>query len=138
MGKSKILEITIFGLWLFIAVVLFLRMQTTEVATVPIVNEDKVQKQPYEVKKISVIDGNTFDVMLKDKDITRVFAVIPVKGVTESKKKLIELFNHCENPKILMKQKDKDGKWTVDFTMKYDSKEINLVDWMKSNNLVYE
>ena len=138
MGKSKILEITIFGLWLFIAVVLFLRMQPTEVATVPIVNEDKVQKQPYEVKKISVIDGNTFDVMLKDKDITRVFAVIPVKGVTESKKKLIELFNHCENPKILMKQKDKDGKWTVDFTMKYDSKEINLVDWMKSNNLVYE
>ena len=126
------------GLWLLIAVVLFIRNQNATVISLPpILNENVISSRIYDVKKISVIDGNTFDLLLKDDSVSRILAQLPVKGVGESKKKIVELLNHCEKPKVFLKEKEKDGKWIVDMTVQVDSKEINIVDWLKTNNLIY-
>lgn len=138
MGKSKLIEIVVLGLWLLIAVVLFVRLQPSAqyVPSSPegIINPEK----SYDVKKISIVDGNTFDLILNDNSVSRILAEIPVKTVLEAKKKLIDLFNNCEKPRVVLKKKDSDGKWIVDFYIHINSKEIDLIDWMRSNNLVYQ
>jgi len=137
--KSKIIEVTVLGLWLLIAIVLFLRSKTDQTFVPPYQNNNLVEaEKKYYIKKITVVDSNSFDISLKDSVVSRIYGCLPVKGTSDAKKKLIEVFNHAQNPKVYLKEKDKEGKWIVDIVMDYNEKEINLVDWMKSNNLVYQ
>jgi hypothetical protein len=137
-GKSKLIEIVVLGLWLLIAVVLFIRLQPSTQYVPSSGNTFIPEKKSYDVKKISIVDGNTFDLILNDDSFSRILAEIPVKTVLESRKKLIDLFNNCEKPRVVLKKKDSDGKWVVDFYIHINSKEIDLIDWMRSNNLVYQ
>jgi hypothetical protein len=65
-GKSKLIEIVVLGLWLLIAVVLFIRLQPSTQYVPPSGNTVIPEKKSYDVKKISIIDGNTFDLILNE------------------------------------------------------------------------
>jgi hypothetical protein len=138
-GKSKIIELIVLGLWLMIAIILFLRVQSP---TTYIPSGDKEINLPidksYSVKTITFVDANCYDITLIDNGSSqRIMAEFPINAVIDSKKKLIELFNDGTKPRVVLKEK-KDGKWIIDAFITINGKEICVVEWMKENKLVYQ
>ena len=138
MNKSKIIELTVFGLWLLIALILYLRLRDTT-QFVPQVQEYSIDlsAKSYLVKQITVIDGNTFDLSLRDDLVSRVLGELPLKSTTDARKKVIEVLNKAANPRVVLNKKKDDGKWLIDLTVSLEGKDVDLKDWMKQNNLVY-
>jgi hypothetical protein len=137
--NSKIIELTVLGLWLLIAIVLLLRTKSQDEVINPINNNSIVEaNKNYEIKKITVFDANTFDITLKDDLLKRISACLSVKSSLDSKKKIIELFNHAQNPVVSLKQKNSDGKWLVEIFLDHDGKKVQMTEWLKNNNLVYQ
>ena len=144
MGHRRIIEFVIVGLWLAIAVVLFLHYEedTSEVVPIPdkliapIVAESNVGKQ-FDVQKITVLRGDSFDITMKN-DNTRILGKLSVMATENAKAKVIDLINHSTNPKVVLRNKQPDGHWIIDLLIINDGKKINLVEWLSSNNLVYK
>ena len=95
----------------------------------------------YDVKKITVIDGNTFDLSIRNslsEDLmARILGEIPLKATIDAKKKVIELLNKVENPIVFLDKKLDNGKWIIEISFSLEGKDIQLTSWMKENNLVY-
>ena len=91
----------------------------------------------FDVKKIVVIRGDYFDLTLKEDDI-HFFGKLSVITKEDAKIKVLELLNNTTKPKVVLREKQKNGCWIVDFFVLDKNKEINLVEWLSSNNLVYK
>lgn len=137
MDKRKIIEIVVFSLWFAIAVLLYFRTSTKDLKD----NKTEITQTQIEtkvdVKKITVIDGNTFDLSLNDHNLDRVLAVLPVKATTEAKIKVIDLLNTSSNPKVILKTKTGD-RWLVEIFFNNNGKEHSMSEWLVQNNLVYK
>lgn len=137
--NSKVIELTVLGLWLLIVIVLVLRNKSQDILHNSTNNHIEVETdKKYYIKKVTVIDANTYDLSLKDDIVKRVVACLSVKATSDSKKKIIELLNNSYKPQVLLKQKNADGKWIVDIILNHDDKLINLSEWLIDNNLVYQ
>lgn len=142
LNKSKIIEIVVLGLWLLIALVLILRSKEATQFVPPISDQpSNLIAKKYDIKKITVVDGNTFDLSLRSSSgedgMSRVLGEIPLKATIDARKKVIELLNKAQNPRVILDKKLNDGKWIVEITLSLDGKDINLTTWMKENNLIY-
>lgn len=137
MDKRKIIEIVVFALWFAIAVLLYFRTSTKDLKD----NKTEITQTQIEakvdVKKITVIDGNTFDLSLNDHNLDRVLAVLPVKATTEAKIKVIDLLNTSSSPKVILKTKTGD-RWLVEIFFNNNGKEHSMSEWLVQNNLVYK
>ena len=142
MERRRILEIIIFGLWLMIAVVLVMDQNFDTNATIPIPEELKVDKNlsgnKYNIKRISVLSGDSFDIVLKDQKSTRILGKLNVNATQNAKQEVLELLNHVTNPKVFLESKQVDGKWIVNIYFTQDGKEKTITDWLVSKNLVYQ
>lgn len=137
MWRRRIIECTILGLYLLIVVVLIFKKDHSidhNLPTVPILNLPVQEKQ--EVRRVSVLRGDFFDLTLKDD--SHVLAKLSVNAIDEAKAKVLTLLNHCTNPKIVLREKQSDGHWTIDFFVTENNQEINITEWLISNNLVYK
>lgn len=142
MFKSKIIEIVVLGLWLLIALVLIFRSKESTQFVPPISEQpSSLLSKKYDVKKITVIDGNTFDLSIRNslsEDLmARILGEIPLKATIDAKKKVIELLNKVENPIVFLDKKLDNGKWIIEISFSLEGKDIQLTSWMKENNLVY-
>jgi len=142
MERRRILEIIIFGLWLMIAVVLVMNQNFDTNATIPIPEELKndsgLSGKKYDVKRISVLSGDYFDIVLKDQKSTRILGKLNVNATQNAKQEVLDLFNHVTNPKVVLESKQVDGKWIVNIYFTQDGKEKTITDWLVSKNLIYQ
>lgn len=141
MERSRIIEIVVLGLWLLIVLVLILRSkEPTQFVPNSYEESEKLVSKKYDVRKITVIDGNTFDLSLSDDltgGISRVLGEIPVKAISESKRKVVELLNRVQNPRVKLSKRMGDGRWIIEMTFSLDGKDVEFLSWMKENNLIY-
>jgi hypothetical protein len=140
------MEMVVVGLWLTIAVVLFIHYQksTNKVAPIPdklvapTVPESEKGKR-FDARRVIVLRGDSFDITMKDATDTRILGKLPVMATDNAKEKVVDLLNHSTNPKVVLQEKQPDGRWTIDFFFtNSEGKEVNLVEWLSSNNLVYK
>ena len=146
MDRSRMMEMVVVGLWLTIAVVLFIHYQksTNKVAPIPdklvapTVPESEKGKR-FDARRVIVLRGDSFDITMKDATDTRILGKLPVMATDNAKEKVVDLLNHSTNPKVVLQEKQPDGRWTIDFFFtNSEGKEVNLVEWLSSNNLVYK
>ena len=142
MERRRILEIIIFGLWLMIAVELVMDQNFDTNATIPIPEELKVDKNlsgnKYNIKRIFVLNGDSFDIVLKDQKSTRILGKLTVNATQNAKQEVLELLNHVTTPKVVLESKQIDGKWIVNIYFTQDGKEKTITEWLVSKNLVYQ
>jgi hypothetical protein len=145
MNRKNAIEILILGLWLIIALILFVYYNKSnkfipplpDAFNVPSISDSSKGKK-FDLKRVIVLRGDTFDLTLNDKDDTRILGKLAVVATDEAKKKVYDLLNHSTNPKVLLYEKQSDGRWIVDLTIQNQKEEINLLKWLNSNNLVYK
>lgn len=145
MERRRVIELVIVGLWLAIAIVLFVHSQREINETVPIPDKLVAPTVPesekgklFDVRKVIVLRGDSFDLTMRDEGSTRILGKLPVMATENAKGKVLDLVNHSTNPKVILRDKQPDGRWTIDFLLTHEGKEINLVEWLVSNNLVYK
>lgn len=145
MGKSKLLEIVLLGLWMLIAVGFFLKYKAPGNRVAPVPEAFEVpdisvaaKGKSFDVQRITVNSGSSFDFTLKDEGVSRILADLPVTGTKESRQKIVDLLNNATKPRITLREKRGDGHWTVDFFVTQDGKEVNVSDWLTKNKLVYQ
>lgn len=141
MERKRIIELILVGLWLTIAIVLTIRyteyqvLPVPEKLTIPTLPDSQKGKR-YDVKKITVLRGDSFDFTLKENE--RVLGKLNLNATEDAKSKVIDLLNHISSPVIVLQEKQSDGRWIIDLLFIKDEKEINLSSWLISNNLVYK
>jgi hypothetical protein len=125
-----------------IAVVLVMNQNFDTNATIPIPEELKndsgLSGKKYDVKRISVLSGDYFDIVLKDQKSTRILGKLNVNATQNAKQEVLDLFNHVTNPKVVLESKQVDGKWIVNIYFTQDGKEKTITDWLLSKNLIYQ
>lgn len=138
MDHRRIIELVVLGLWLSIGTVIFYgKKDAVPEKILPQYPVSEIGKN-YEVIKITVVRGDSFDVTLKDGNDSRILAKLPVMAVENSKGKVIDVLNHSTKPRVVLRDKQSDGRWMIDLFFEQDGKEINLSDWLVSNKLVYK
>lgn len=145
MERRRIIELVIVGLWLTIAVVLFIHYQKDTNKVVPIPDKLVAPTVPetekgkrFDVRKVTVLRGDSFDITMKDEGNTRILGKLPVMATENAREKVLDLLNHSTNPKVVLREKQPDGRWTIDFFFVSNGTEMNLSEWLSSNNLVYK
>jgi hypothetical protein len=145
MERRRIIELVIVGLWLTIAVVLFIHYQKDNNKVVPIPDKlvaptvpESEKGKRFDVRKVTVLRGDSFDIIMKDEGNTRILGKLPVMATEDAKGKVLDLLNHSTNPKVVLREKQPDGRWTIDFFFVSNGTEMNLSEWLSSNNLVYK
>jgi len=144
MGRSKLIEIAVLGVWLLVAVLFFYKTRqphNKELAIPESMNTDTVsvaeKGKEFELRKIILMDDGKFDLTLKDDVSSRILAELSVVMVKNARGKVLDFLNVINRPRVLLKDKKADGKWVVDIFMIYEGKEINMNDWLTQNNLIY-
>jgi hypothetical protein len=145
MGRSKLIEITVLGVWLLIAVLFFFKTKLPhkdEIVLPEGLNTDtfsSVDKgKDFDLRKIVLMEDGRFDLTLKDDASSRILADLTVQIVKGSRGKVLDFLNIITKPRVLLRERKSDGKWLVDVFVVADGKELNLADWLKDNNLAYK
>lgn len=135
MINRRIIEVIVLGLWLSIAVVFYIKNKHTPIPP-QIPNIISEEGKTYEVSKITVVDGHTFDLTIKD---DRILVKLSVVSVDRSKGKVLDLLHHSSCPSVTLRKKQNDGVWVVDlFFINESGEKINLTEWLIANKLVYK
>lgn len=144
MGRRRVIELVVLGLWLAIAVVLYIHYKGQHNDPMPVpdkllpqISETEAGKK-YNVRKVTVVRGDSFDLTIKDGNDSRILAKLSVAAVENAKGKVLDVLNHSTKPRVVLREKQPDGRWTIDFFFTNEGKEINLADWLVANNLVYK
>lgn len=136
MDRRRFTEVLILGLWLAIAFSIYekTKNKTEDVMQAPVVEntQEKIQ-----VKKITVIDGNSYDLVLNDYRYNRILFNLPVKSTSEAKNKIISMLNESSSPYVVLKTKTGD-RWLGEIFFTYQDKEYSMSEWLESNNMVYK
>lgn len=145
MGRRRLLEIVTIGLWLTIAVVFYLHYTRNADTSLPVPEKlilpelsQSMAGKTYDVKKIIVLRGDSFDITLKDDSETRVLGVLSVSATEDAKQKVIDLLNNSLKPKVVLSKKQSDNRWLVNIFVEVNEKQISLSEWLESNKLVYK
>ena len=143
MGRKRIMETIFLGLWIMIAVSIFVHYNKKYNNPVKIPDKLKIKddleiNKIYNIKRITILSGDSFDVSIYDKSESRLLSKLNLVAVADSKNIVLKLFNNITNPKIKLIKKDIDGKWVVDIFFKQDDKELSLSEWLVRQNLVYK
>jgi len=101
--------------------------------------KDNMVGQTYPIKRIQVLKGDYFDITIFDASADkRVLGKLSVLATEESKTKVLDLMNHCEQPKVVLKSKNTEGHWIVEITFLHEGKDISLSQWLTQNGLTYK
>lgn len=131
------------ALWIAIAGMLFFNInkknQLLINGDVIVKNGSEYISETYPVHKITVLDSNTFDLVLRDKQENfRILAKLPVKVTVEAKNKTINLLNQINKPEVHILKKDEEGYYLIELHFIQGSNKTNLKDWLQQNNFLYE
>ena len=143
MGKSKIFEMLILGLWLLVMATLVFRhfaskndIDLKPPASDPGLAESLIGKR-MPVKRIVVVDGSNYDITLKEGD-RRLLLSLPVATANGAKQGVVSLLNTVTRPEVVLESKRPDGKWVGKIIMQKDNAELDLCRWLADNKFVYD
>lgn len=143
MGKNKVLEILIFGIWLLVVAMLLVRYAASKRESavpdfvVPRDVPESISGKRLAVKRIVVVDGDTYDLVLRDGE-RRVLVDLDVAAASEIKQKVISMLNKSMSPEVLLEKKGADGRWIGKIFVKLDGRDTDLSSWLRENKLTYE
>ena len=100
--------------------------------TLPHLNPAQIFSEKYDVKRIRVIEGNEFDLLLTDG--RRIHARLQVKTPQEAKDRVVTRINLSTEPQVILHEQIKEGTWVVDLVFN----EGSLTDWLYEEGLVWE
>lgn len=105
---------------------------------VPDISDDLATKT-FPIKRIQVLKGDFFEITFRENDIEkRVLGELPVSATEDAKTKVLDLMNHCTEPKVYLKSKGANGRWLVEINFVYNEKGVNLSTWLTQNGLTYK
>jgi hypothetical protein len=134
---NRVFELLILGLWLCIAVVLYIQNDLTSSGRFVIAKGLSSYEDQINVKRISVLDDNLFCISVQNEDK-------PIIGKLDSevpagyKQKLVKLLRNVESPKIILIQKQKNDVWLIKLNFVLDGKRVSLDNWLSNNISVKE
>ena len=143
MGKNKVLEILIFGIWLLVVAMLLVRYAASKRESavpdfvVPRDVPESISGKRLAVKRIVVVDGDTYDLVLRDGE-RRVLVDLDVAAASEIKQKVISMLNKSMSPEVLLEKKGADGRWIGKIFVNLDGRDTDLSSWLRENKLTYE
>ena len=120
--KNLLIDFNIFGL-IILACILFYKKQDVSII-----------RGPYNVRSFQVIQGNEFDIIY---DVGRIRGKLLANTPPEAKIAVTKFFNEITNPKVYLIKQDKDF-WYVKIVVLKEGKEVDLTDWLKSQNLIWQ
>ena len=141
MDNKRLFDLIVLGLWLLTASVFYVQNGIRTQDRMPIPEKSSFVLQPnkeLEIKKISVIKGDLFELTLKDQSSSRIFAKLPINAIDDSKRKVVKILREVVSPRVFLVEKKQDGRWIVNIFFLLENQESNLVDWLEQNNLVSE
>lgn len=94
------------------------------------------QGKTFSVKRVQVLRGDCFDLVLENEG--RILAKLKVNAAEQAKKKVIDLLNRCDNPKVKLISRDKEGQWLIEFQLTQSGKNFDLASWLSENKMVYK
>jgi len=108
--------------------------------TDPVANSYIQAQNPITVKKINVIGGDEFDLILADDK--RIHAILDVRSTPDAKAKVLAFINQCTSPRIILQQ-HKNNVWVVSMYLTTDNAdgekvEISLAKWLREKHLIYD
>lgn len=137
-NRKRIIEFFVWGLWFIILVVALIVGTATKKSIDNLVVPNLSDSEKFDVKKLIILSGDSFDITIKNDESTRILGKLSVIATENSKSNVLRLLNHSTNPKVALYEKQPDGRWAIDLFFTNDGKELNLSDWLISNNLVYK
>ena len=137
MNRSFILKMVILGLWLLIACLLYAHYSQDNKKAVPIPDkiEDGTISRKFDVSKIVVLSGSTFEITLKN-DV-KFLGKFLFATSSDTKNVMINLFNHSTKPEVFIHKKQPDGYWSVDIYVNKDGEQIDVSEYLKTQKLIY-
>jgi len=108
--------------------------------TDPVANSIIDSKNPISVKKINVIGGDEFDLVLEDD--RRIHAILDVRSTPDAKTKVLAFLNQCTSPRIVIQQ-HKNNVWVVSMYVTTENTsgekvEISLSKWLREKRMIYD
>jgi len=137
MAHRRLIELVVLGLWIAIAAVVSVNHDWNHSLS-PVKPNQAESGKNYDVRKVTVVRGDSFDLTIKDGNDSRILAKLSVFATEDANKKVLNLLNHSTNPRVVLHEKQSDGRWKIDFFFTNDGKEINLAEWLIENKLVYK
>lgn len=140
--RQKI-ELLVIGMWLLAAVVFYYKydkksknpeLPVPETIFPKVTDAEKGKR--FEVTKVTVLRADVLDITIKNKD--RIMAKLALTATDDAKEKVLDLLNNSTQPIVVLREKQSDGRWIVDFFFTNNGKEVSLSEWLLSNNLVYK
>lgn len=119
MQNRKLFDLIILGIWLFIAIIITVDYN---IKTSPIEVNQTIALQPnseIEVEKISLIDENSIDLILKDKNKSRVILFLPLKV---NKEKISEILSKSSDKKVIFYENGRK----INLKLFFKGKEITI------------
>lgn len=139
-SKNKYLESIILVLWLAIAGMLYFNVNKSNqfIANEEVNKESNLAGNTYKIKKISVIESNSFDITFLDQDkkVVRILAKIAVKPTSEAREAIINLLNNIKQPEIVVLDKN-EMNYLVEIYFNNYEKKSSLTEWLTEQNLLY-
>lgn len=89
---------------------------------------------PYMVRSIQVIQGNEFDIT---HDAGRIHGKLFFSTPPEAKVAVTRFLNESTNPKLYLISQASDF-WYIRLVVSNDGKEVDLIDWLASKNLIWK
>ena len=88
----------------------------------------------YPISRIRVIQGHDFDITLRNGK--RIRANLRYATAPEAQQEVVTFLNSSLSPNIILHEKS-DHIWIVDIKAIYNGKEMELLEWLKAKNLVW-
>lgn len=136
MRQAKIYELIILGLWLIIIAILFTKSEKLEKQLPEKDTSGLAFNKKYYISRVVVLKGDLFDFTLESSN-SRILCKIALKTTEETKDRVISLFKDSENPYVILLDKSSEG-YNSNVFLTVNSVEINLKDWILSNNLAFK
>ena len=89
----------------------------------------------YPIDRIRVIQGHDFDITLKNGN--RIRANLRYATAPEAQQEVVAFFNSSLNPNVVLYEK-LDNIWIVDIKAIHSGKEMELLEWLRAKNLVWD
>lgn len=99
----------------------------------PFVKDGLKKGQEYKIETIRVQQGHEFEIKIYDGWIK---GFLSKKTPVLAEKPVVELINSATNPRVVLLE-ELDNHWTVDIKLTVDRQEINLIDWLNEQGLLF-
>jgi hypothetical protein len=135
MNLNRLSMVILIAILLSVLILLYKIESSPTMNVTPSISDDQSGKT-YSIKRIQVLKGDYFDIsMFEDK---RILAKLSVLATEDSKNKVLDLMNHCTQPKVTLKSKDIEGRWIVEIDFLHENQKVNLAQWLTQNGLTYK